>query len=717
MDNNLLNDQKRIHSKKWLWLLASFGLVLFLSCLFIFAIGAALSFVLLSSSKQNPVKDTLALEQPETSYLSTLLTPGPTVATAVPDSIDDPGDSIGLNQSNPYSSFPRNQSAERLTKINPPDSVNQEPLDSDAEGHLEALLSADYPARDYFEVAKRFGAKDIEGRTVDHGEFEIGDSHNFWTDKGKTEATVMAISTHAYYWFESSLTVDPDEVLEASKRFEEDYYPKLTDLWGIEWRPGVDNDPRFSILHLANFIDGDELGYFDSGDEYPSSIYSASNEQEIVYLNMDAISLGSEIYFATLTHEVQHLIQWHNDPNETAWLNEGLSQLTELLLEFNTVDTSSDYAANPNIQLNVWDYDDEDIRYAHYGAAYLFSVYLWEKLGAQAISELAQSPGNGIASISLMLEKHIPETNLVEFFGSWTVANYIDNNELKEQYSYSSIDIERPVHSLEIDSAPIEKINQIEQFSAEYIKLNLVDKINLSFVGDIGTELINAAPHSGQQMWFASATDDLDAHLIYEFDLSELAYANLEFWAWYDLEREYDFGYISISNDGGVSWELQDPEHALLGEFGPGFSGSSSQETDQSDGWVFESISLDRYTGHVIRVRFDLITDSAIPGVGLAIDDVAVPELGFFDDVETSLDAWASSGFVQTGWRIPQGWSLHIIREDSDPTVSPLSLDEYNSGSWTLDLGKKGAVLVISALAPFSTEAANYWIAIESVRQ
>jgi hypothetical protein len=132
---------------------------------------------------------------------------------------------------------------------------------------------------------------------------------------------------------------------------------------------------------------------------------------------------------------------------------------------------------------------------------------------------------------------------------------------------------------------------------------------------------------------------------------------------------------------------------------------------------VFESISLDRYTGHVIRVRFDLITDSAVPGVGLAIDVVAVPELGFFDDVETSLDAWASSGFVQTGWRIPQGWSLHIIREDSDPTVSPLSLDEYNSGSWTLDLGKKGAVLVISALAPFSTEAANYWIAIESVRQ
>jgi hypothetical protein len=715
MDNNLLNDQKRIHSKKWIWLLASFCLALFLSCLFIFGIGAVLFLAFLSSSNQNPVEDTLALDQPETSYLSTLVSPGPPIATAVPDSIDKPGDPLGLNQSNPDSSLPRNQSDERLTKINPPDLIDREPLDSNAGGHLEALLSADYPARDYFEVAKRFGARDIEERTVNYGEFEIGDSHSFWTDQGKTEATVMAISTHAYFWFESSLTVDRDEVLEASMRFEEDYYTKLTDLWGIEWRPGVDNDPRFSILHLANFIDDDELGYFDSGDEYPSSINNASNEQEIVYLNMDAISLGSDIYFATLTHEVQHLIQWHNDPNETAWLNEGLSQLTELLLEFNTVDTLSDYAANPNIQLNVWDYDDDDIRYAHYGAAYLFSVYLWEKLGAQAISELAQSSENGIASISLMLEKYLPETNLIEFFGSWTVANYLDNNELEEQYFYSSIELNRPVHSFEIDSTPAETIDQIEQFSVEYIRLNLRDKINLSFVGDIGTELINAAPHSGQQMWFASATDDLDAHLIYEFDLSKVTHANLEFWAWYDLEREFDFAYTSVSIDGGVSWELQDPEHAVLGEFGLGFSGRSSQETDQRDEWVFESISLDRYTGHVIRVRFDLITDSAIPGVGLALDDVAVPELGFIDDVETSPDAYASSGFVQTGWRIPQGWSLHIIREDSHPTISPLSLDEYNSGSWTLDLGKKGAVLVISALAPFSTEAANYWISVETI--
>ncbi|GMQ78105.1 MAG: immune inhibitor A [Anaerolineae bacterium] len=717
MNNNLLNDQKRIHSKKWIWLLASCFLALVLSCLFIFGTGAALFLVLLSRSNQNPVEDPLALVQPETSYLSTLVSPGLSIASAVPDSIDEPGDPLGATQSNPDSSFPRDQSTERLTKLNPPDLIDREPLNSNAEGHLEALLSADYPARDYFEVAKRFGVKDIEERTVNHGEFEIGDSYNFWTDQGKTEATLMAISTHAYFWFESSLVVDRDEVLEASMRFEEDYYSKLTDLWGIEWRPGMDNDPRFSILHLANFVDDDELGYFDSGDEYPSSINDASNEQEIVYLNMDALSLGSDIYFATLTHEVQHLIQWNNDPNETAWLNEGLSQLSELLLEFNTVDTLSDYAANPNIQLNVWDYDDEEIRYAHYGAAYLFSVYLWERLGAQAISELAQSSRNGIASISLILEKYLPETNLIEFFGSWTVANYLENNEQKGQYSYSSIELIRPVHSFEIDSAPTEKVDQIEQFSAEYIRLNLRDTINISFVGDIGTELINAAPHSGQQMWFASATDDLDAYLIYEFDLSEVAYANLEFWAWYDLEREYDFAYISVSTDGGVSWELQDPEHALIGEFGPGLSGRSSQETGQSNGWVFESISLDQYTGDIIRVRFDLITDSAIPGVGLAIDDVAVPELGFIDDVETSPDAYASSGFVQTGWRIPQGWSLNIIRDDTHPTISPLSLDEYNSGSWTLDLGEKGAVLVISALAPFSTEAANYWIAVESIGQ
>ena len=330
-----------------------------------------------------------AAEIPETASL-----PGSLTRAVVPPTDDAPP---------AESTSTEHQVEERLTKINPPELIDREPLVPGAAGHLKALLTAEYPARDYYEVAKRFGNRDITARTVNHGSFIIGDTQSFWTDKGSTTASLLAISPNAYFWFDSSLAVDSIQVQEVSNRFEEDYYPRITDLCGQEWRPGVDNDPRFSILHLANFIDEDELGYFDSGDEYPSTINSSSNEQEIVYLNMAAISLGSDIYYATLSHELQHLIHWYNDPNEEVWLNEGLSQLTELLLDFDTVDTQDDYAANPNIQLNSWEYDNEDGRDAHYGAGYLFSVYLWEKLGAEAVIELARSPENGVASIF-----HIP---------------------------------------------------------------------------------------------------------------------------------------------------------------------------------------------------------------------------------------------------------------------------------------------------------------------
>ncbi len=705
-----------VKSKKWVWLTGGAGLVLLVSCLFMCLTGTALFFLVSSSSNGDSLIDQVVQDQREADLQSTSQIPD---AAETPETASLPG---SLTQSVvpptdgalPADSMSTGrQVEERLTKINPPELIDREPLVPGAAGHLKALLAAEYPARDDYEVAKRFGNIDITARTVYHGAFIIGDTQSFWTGQGSTTASLLAISPHAYFWFDSSLSVDSMQVQEVSNRFAEDYYPRITELWGQEWRPGVDNDPRFSILHLASFTDDDELGYFDSGDEYPLTINSSSNEQEIVYLNMAAISLGSDIYYATLSHELQHLIHWYNDPNEEVWLNEGLSQLTELLLDFDTVDTQNDYAANPNIQLNSWEYDDEDGRNAHYGAGYLVSVYLWEELGAEGVIELARSPENGVASILHMLEKYQPDTDLAAFFADWSLTNFLDNDET-DPYFYRLIDFDRPTYSAEINSTPAERIDQIEQFSAAYIKLDLRDEINLSFVGDRGTALIDAPPHSGNQMWFAPAANNLDAHLIREFDLSGVARANLQFWAWYDLEPDFDLAYISVSADGGDNWDSLDPLHGHSGEFGSGLSGRSSDETDQINGWLFETISLDRYTGQVIQIRFDLVTDSAIPGVGLAIDDIALPEIGFFDDVEKGPNSWNSAGFVQSGWRIHQGWSLYIIQETPYLTVTPLPLDANNSGSWTIDLRTRDGVLVISATAPFSTKSANYWLAVES---
>jgi immune inhibitor A len=244
--------------------------------------------------------------------------------------------------------------------------------------------------------------------------------------------------------------------------------------------------------------------------------------------------------------------------------------------------------------------------------------------------------------------------------------------------------------------------------------LDIRGPITVTFAGNTTAPLINTDPHSGEQIWFAPAEDETNASLTAAFDLSNLDSATLNFAAWYELEEEYDFAYISISTDGGTTWSLLVPDHSTAGEFGPALNGRSEFESDQLDGWVKETISLDSYLGQPVLVRFDVLTDSAISGQGFAIDDVKVPELGYQDDAETQNSNWQADGFVQIGKQLPQQWAVQFIEPNSPtPKVARLLLNELNQGQWQIDIGKGDGVLAITPLTPFVSAPADYWLKIE----
>jgi hypothetical protein len=131
------------------------------------------------------------------------------------------------------------------------------------------------------------------------------------------------------------------------------------------------------------------------------------------------------------------------------------------------------------------------------------------------------------------------------------------------------------------------------------------------------------------------------------------------------------------------------------------------------DGWFKESISLNAYVDRQILIRFEVLTDSDTAGHGFAIDDIAIPELGYVNDTETGPAGWLASGFLQIGWQIPQQWTVQLIEGGPDPRVTPLPLNELNQGQWTVDIGKGGGVLVVTPLTPFINETATYWLSLE----
>ncbi|MBK8902883.1 MAG: immune inhibitor A [Anaerolineaceae bacterium] len=595
-----------------------------------------------------------------------------------------------------------------------PADIDQRFLPARADEDLTLLYSSDYPAHDYFDTAVRLGKQNLGDRTVVRPPYNLGDGEQFYNGTDRLDATLVAVTDHVYFWVEDGLDLDPADIREAAERFESEFYPQLVRLFGEVWTPGIDGDPHFSVLHAQNGT-SDELGRFNSEDEFPRSLYRYSNEQEMIYMNMNELTLGSNLYYGTLVHEVQHLIQWYTDPSESVWLNEGLSQLAELYVGFDDTAPSIDYLEQPEIRLNSWNYDDDQV-YAHYAGAYLFSVYLWEQLGDAAIQELARHPANGMASVWAILQGYQPDTSLEQFSAAWAAANYLDDDNAARPYYYESLNIRQPyvAAKLEPSDPSLERLEEMEQFGVHYIDLSsLRGETTITFAGDTAVDLISGPPRSGEKMWYAPGIDDMNAQLTATFDLSGVSQATLRYAVWYDLEEDYDYAYVSASTDGGHTWEILLPAQYTSGEFGPAYNGRSADEEGAVDGWLKQSINLSSYAGQIIQVRFEVLTDGGISERGFALDDIAIPELGYELDVEGSTDGWQANGFVQIGWQIPQKWSILLIEEGPNPTVTTLELNPSNQGQWTLDIGKGGGVLVIMPQTAFTSETATYWLTVE----
>ena len=63
-------------------------------------------------------------------------------------------------------------------------------------------------------------------------------------------------------------------------------------------------------------------------------------------------------------------------------------------------------------------------------------------------------------------------------------------------------------------------------------------------------------PYSGEHFYWSQRGNQGDARLTGRFDLRAVGSATLNFWTWYEIEEFWDYGYISVSTDGGGSWQV-----------------------------------------------------------------------------------------------------------------------------------------------------------------
>ncbi len=109
-------------------------------------------------------------------------------------------------------------------------------------------------------------------------------------------------------------------------------------------------------------------------------------------------------------------------------------------------------------------------------------------------------------------------------------------------------------------------------------------------------------------------------------------------------------------------------------------------------------------------MRFDYVTDGAVNGIGLAIDDIVIDAIEYHTDLESDDGGWKGDGFVRIQNSLPQTFNLSIIEIGEEVTVKNILLDNNNSALIPVQIGDsiEKVVLVISGTTPFTKERAIY---------
>lgn len=566
--------------------------------------------------------------------------------------------------------------------------------------------------------------------------YQVGDQKSFWVTNNDTnnnfqvEATLHYQTAHVYFWIDNRVpSFSAQDLKKLVDTFEKEIYPTTRAFFGSEWTPGVDNDPHLYIL-FAKGIGHSVAGYFSSVDSYLPIVREYSNGHEMFLLSADILALDEEYTYGVLAHEFQHMIHWHIDRNEETWLNEGLSNLAMLINGYSAGRSERAYLNSPDLQLNYWSTDNTN-RSANYGSAFLFSTYILDRFGEQITQALVAHPENGLESLDLVLEENGVRDELSgdklsanEIFRDWVVASWLQDERIEDgRYAFPSLpDLPKPPATDTVRNCPTTLASQdVSQYGVDYIRIRCKGNYTLTFDGLSEVLVLPTQFHSGTYAYYSNTGDESSMSLTQLFDFSQhQGKLTFNYWTWFDIEKDYDYLYLMASTDG-ENWQILTtpsgtPNNPSGNSYGWAYNGQSSPIAGkQGPQWIQESIDLSQFAGKQVYLRFEYITDAAVYHEGFLLDDVSIPEVGYFSDFELDDGGWQSEGFVRIQNNLPQTFLVTIIYLGNETRVERIELDVRNQAAIPLQLGKQidEVILVVSGASRHTRQKAGYQVTIQ----
>ena len=487
--------------------------------------------------------------------------------------------------------------------------------------------------------------------------------------------------------------------------FDNTIYPTVTEVYG-EPLPRGDEGQKVWIL-IFNIRDesyyNDDVTVYTGG--YFSASESAENNKNIMHI--DTFDWYNRIgpdaprpfcYEGIFAHEFEHLVHFDADPDEPSWVDEGMADLAGFFCGYGHPEDHLAYymVYHPMVSLTFWGGGLED-----YGASYLFTLYLYEHFGgAEFISAVVAEQANGIEGIELTLDAFRYKESFDDIFDRWVVANYIDDTrKARGRYGYESVDIgsfDTWGYSIEYalenmwwgppDTVPFGISSdwffgiEPQPYTAHYFRFTNEADALLSLDGD---DFSGTTAYSGSYEWYSDA-DAWAWRSFYQTFSVPAGGATLNFMTFYEIEEDWDYGYVEVYDQNTDEWYTLDAAgtvnyvaHVQDNPNTPSEREPTAYEaagrwhafTGYSGGWIPVSMDLTPFAGHIIDVYFTSWQDGAFTLQMMYVDDVSIPEIGFFDDVESGEDGWSTTGWYVTDGIRANGWGTVLMDTKWVPSV------------------------------------------------
>ena len=206
--------------------------------------------------------------------------------------------------------------------------------------------------------------------------------------------------------------------------------------------------------------------------------------------------------------------------------------------------------------------------------------------------------------------------------------------------------------------------------------------------------------------------NESDMTLTREFDFTGITGpVEISYWTWYDIEEDWDYLYLEASTDG-QTWDILNTPSGT--DYDPSGNSYGWGYTGQTGGWIEETVDLSKFAGQKVQIRFEYITDAAVNGEGLLLDDVRVDAVNYQSDFEANDGGWAAEGFARVDNVLPQTYRLSLILKGDITTVTNIEVNADQTVEIPLSLNSGDeAILIVAGTTRFTTIPAAYRIEVK----